>query len=351
MIHPEDLGTALTRWQEARDARRHLRDRVPLPPRGRRVPLAAGTRAADPRRRGHGQRLGRHGHRHRGPQADGGAGALPRRGRLGARQLARLRADAGRRRAPGDPAGRGLVRGRHLRQRPARACRARARRPAEARARARARPADARSRGGGRRHGDPLARAGARARDRRGGARHVRLRRAPARDRPSARAALVCDRPAHRPRRGLRHDQPRHGGVRPRLRRGRRHARAGARPARRRRDRQRAPLRRVGAPRPRHARARRDRRRRRHGRRRGDRPALEPGGVGDHGAARPGRARAATSRRCCPAGTGSSRASRSARRARRLAPRRSRSSSTAASSGSRRRASATPRARCTRSAT
>ena len=70
-------------------------------------------------RRGH-VRLGRHLDRHRGPQARRGAAGVPRRGRLGARQLARLRADARGRRAARRAAGRRLVRGRHLRRRTAR---------------------------------------------------------------------------------------------------------------------------------------------------------------------------------------------------------------------------------------
>ena len=71
------------------------------------------------------------------------SGRLPRRSRLGARQLARLRADAGGRRAARGAAGRGLVCGRHLRGREAAAARPRARRPDQARARPRARGADA----------------------------------------------------------------------------------------------------------------------------------------------------------------------------------------------------------------
>ena len=95
---------------------------------------AARSRSATTSGRRH--RLGRHGDRHRGPQARRGAAGLPRRGRLGARQLARLRADAHRRRAARRAADRRLVRRRHLRRRQAGAAGARARRSAQAGARA-----------------------------------------------------------------------------------------------------------------------------------------------------------------------------------------------------------------------
>ena len=103
---------------------------------------------------------------------------------------------------------------------PARAPGTRARRPAQGRPRPRAPGDDAGGVRSRRRCGDPHPHAGARPRDRRRGARDVRLRRAPARDRPLAGAALVRHGPARRPRQGLRHDQPRHRRIRARLRRG-----------------------------------------------------------------------------------------------------------------------------------
>ncbi len=120
-VHPEDAPAAGAAWDEAR------RTRTPLDAEyrirmadgtyrwflGRALPtpdgwVGASTDIED-------RKLG------------GGAAGVPRRGGLGARQLARLRADARGRRAARGAAGGRLVRGRHLRRRQAPAARARAR--------------------------------------------------------------------------------------------------------------------------------------------------------------------------------------------------------------------------------
>ncbi len=125
---------------------------------------------------------------------------------------------------------------------------------------------------------EPRARDG----DRRARARILPLQRRPARDRAHARAEVLRDRAAHRPRRGDRLDHARHGRVRPGVRRRGRRPRAGAGAARRRGDRQRATVRRGGAAEPSGARAR-GRRRRRRPRRPGRRDqALEHGRDDDH---------------------------------------------------------------------
>ena len=140
---PRGLPATDERWEQLASKRRAVRDRVPAAARRRVVPLASRPLGLPARRERRRDRLGRVGDRHRGPQARRGPAELPRRGRLGARQLARLRADPHRRRAARGAADRRLVRRRHLRRRPARAAGARARRPAQGRARPGAAGADA----------------------------------------------------------------------------------------------------------------------------------------------------------------------------------------------------------------
>ena len=273
-----------------------VRDRVPAAASRRRLPLAPRARGRRAGRHGRVDRLGRDGHRHRGPQARRGPAGVPRRGGLGARQLARLRGDARGRRAPRRPPRRRLVRGRHLRRRHAGAARARARRSTQARTRPRARGADAVGGDGG----DADDRARARDGGRRARAGGLPLQRRPARDRPHARAQVVRDGAAHSPRRGLRLDHARHGRVGPRLRRGGPRAGRRARAACGGGDRQRTAVRGVRAAQPGGARARGRRRRRGAGRPRRHHPPLEHSGDHDHRALRGRGARAADRGRRAP---------------------------------------------------
>ena len=291
----------LERWSDVARPRRAVRGRVPAcgaRDGAYRWHLARAVPMRDDERRD--RRLGRHRHRHRGPPARRGAAAVPRRGRLGARQLARLRADARRRRPARGAADRRLVRGRHLRRRTAGAARARARRSAEARARAASssEPMLAASEAAGA-TAIRSQRAGARARDRRGGAR----------DASASTSASSRSRARSRRARTSRVPLVARGEVFGSIslvtaESGRIYgeddldARPGARAARRGGDRQRPALRRGRAPRARGAGARSGRRRRRP-----RRPRRRRSGSGTRpprtitGAGRAGRARAARSRR------------------------------------------------------
>ena len=105
------------RWRASRGTGEPFETEYRLRARRRRLPLASRRAVCRARRRAATiDRLVRDGDRHRRPQARRGAPALPRRSRLGARQLARLRADAQRRRAARRAADRRLVRRRHLRR-------------------------------------------------------------------------------------------------------------------------------------------------------------------------------------------------------------------------------------------
>ena len=162
VVHPDDIPAMEERWKlsQATGEPFEIEYRFRRADGSYRWHLGRAVCQKDDKRQR--DRLGRVGDRHRGPQARRGPADLPRRGGLGARQLARLRADAHRRRAARGAADRRLVRRRHLRRRPARAPRARARRPAQDGSRAGAAGGDARGVRGRRRDSDPHADAGAR---------------------------------------------------------------------------------------------------------------------------------------------------------------------------------------------
>ena len=145
--------------------------------------------------------------------------------------------------------------------------------------------------GSSRRDRDPFAGAGARSRDRRCGARKLRLRRAPARDRAHAGAALVRHGAPGRAWGRLRLDQPRHRRVRADLRRGRPDRRPGVGAACGGGDRQCPALCRSRTQGTRGTGARGGRRRGRPRRPRRRDPAVEHGCADDHRRGRGGRAR------------------------------------------------------------
>ena len=205
-LQPDRLHPPRRRSRDARPVgagAHHLdtvRGRVPPPGRARRLPVAPRPGDADARRERRDRRLGRRGHGHRRSAPGRGAAAVPGRGRLGPRQLARLRADA-RRRGPARRAeDRRLV---HDRPRPRRRAdprRHRPRRPAEGGALTRAlRALSARPRdGNGPRRRRPDKGGRARARDHPRAVRAGR-RRPPARDRRRPRRPLLPLRAARRP--------------------------------------------------------------------------------------------------------------------------------------------------------
>ena len=184
----------------------------------RRVPLAPRPRAAVRDDAGR-HRLGRHGDRHRRPQARRGAAALPRRGRL-ACSAARSTTSRRSPTSPGSPC-RASPTGARSTSSSRRHARSGSRSthvdPRQARARPRARRsamlAGRRVAGAAR---DPRARAGARAGDRR--ARRSPPSRFDERQLEIARALALrsyVTRAARRPRRGVRRDHARHRGVGP----------------------------------------------------------------------------------------------------------------------------------------
>src|SRR5947207_1292774 len=217
VTHPDDLPRVV-----ARRERGDLRGRVPLPERGRRLPLAPRARCADPRRERRDRLLGRHGHGHPRPQARRGAAELHHRGGGHPVELARLPRDARPRRPGGGaPDGR-LVRGR---DRGVRRLdppdRERARGPGEGALRPRAAGAvSARSeRTAGRTRGHPDRRAGARPGDPEEAARRGRGGRDPSRPDPGARLPLLDVRAVDLTRPGARRAHVRRSGVGPHLRR------------------------------------------------------------------------------------------------------------------------------------